>query len=159
MEVSTSKVVGPPLHSERIEEQIGDTVPPFVEDTVEVGILFLRNVSNSALWIKNRLLQRRRTTLNIASKEIPQERLLERIEEQVAGILVPPTMEEIVQSVQIVQERFQQSIEEQMVDHKSWKNSSLPRRLQLLPLIWMLGWRACTHCMTCLWQNALLLNS
>ena len=37
VEVSTSKVVGLLLHSERIEVQIGDIpVPPCVEDTVEV---------------------------------------------------------------------------------------------------------------------------
>ena len=56
------------------------------------------------------------TTQNIANKEIPQERLPERIEEQIVGILVPPTVEEIVESVQNIQERFQQSIEEQIVD-------------------------------------------
>ena len=56
------------------------------------------------------------TTLNIANKEILRERLPERIEEQIVGILVPPTVEQIVESVQIIQERFQQSIEEQSVD-------------------------------------------
>ena len=34
------------------------------------------------------------TTLNIANKEIPHERLPERIEEQIAGIFVPSIVEE-----------------------------------------------------------------
>ena len=45
-------------------------------------------------------------------KEIPQERLPARIEEQIVDILVLPTVEEIAEIVQIIQERFQQSIEE-----------------------------------------------
>ena len=36
-------------------------------------------------------------------------------QQQVAGILVPPAVEEIVEIVPIIQERFQQSIEEQIV--------------------------------------------
>ena len=36
-------------------------------------------------------------------------------QQQVAGILVPPTMEELVEIVPIIQERFQQSTEEQIV--------------------------------------------
>ena len=49
-------------------------------------------------------------------REIPQERLSERIEEQIVATLVPPTMEQIVETVQILHERFQQSIEEEIVD-------------------------------------------
>ena len=55
------------------------------------------------------MLQRRRHRTS-------QERLPERIEEQIVGILVPPTVEEIVESVHNIQECFQQSIEEQIVD-------------------------------------------
>ena len=36
-------------------------------------------------------------------------------QQQVAGILVPPAVEEIVEIVPIIQKRFQQSIEEQIV--------------------------------------------
>ena len=45
-----------------------------------------------------------------------QERLSERIDEQIVATIVPPTMQETVETVQILQERFQQSIEEQIVD-------------------------------------------
>ena len=46
---------------------------------------------------------------------IPRERLSERIEERIVDTLVPPTMEEMVETVHILLERFQQSIEEQIV--------------------------------------------
>ena len=48
--------------------------------------------------------------------QIPHDCLLERIGKQIVDTLAPPTMEEIVETVQILQYRFQQSIEEQIVD-------------------------------------------
>ena len=118
VEVSTSKVVGPLLHSDRIEVQIGDIpVPPFVEDTVE-AVHSLPQECLQQRTVDQEQIVAEDTTLNIANKEIPQERLPERIEEQIVGILVSPTVEEIVESVQIIQERLQQSIEEQIVDDR-----------------------------------------
>ena len=89
-------------------------------------------------------------------KEVPQERLPERIEETIGDILVPPiveenvqvvrslpqdrlqqrtldqvlvlpTVEETVESPQIVQDRVQQSIEEQIVDDPENVDSPVPQ--------------------------------
>ena len=73
--------------------------------------LFLRNVFHSALWIQNRLLQRRLHGTSRTRKSLKNVFL-----NGLRGIPFPPTVEEIVESVQIVQDRVQQSIEEQIVD-------------------------------------------
>ena len=84
VEASVSKVVGPLLHSGRIEVQIGDIpVPPFVEDTVEV-VHSLPQERLQQRTVEQEQIVAEETTLNIASKEIPQERLPERIDWQVA---------------------------------------------------------------------------
>ena len=116
METSALQVVGPLIHSERIEVQIGDIpVPPFVDDTVEVVHSLLQERHQQRTVDPAQIIAEE-TTLNIANNEIPQERLPERIEEQIAGIPFPPTVEEIEESVRIVQERVQLSIDEQVVD-------------------------------------------
>ena len=115
-EVSTSKVAAPLLHFERSEEQIGDIhVLQIVDDTVDV-VQSLPHERLQQRTVDPEQIVAEETTRNIVNKEVPQERLPERIKEQIAGIPFPPTVEEIVESVQIVLERVQQSIEEQIVD-------------------------------------------
>ena len=72
VEASASKVVGPLIHSERIEVQITDIpVPPFVEDTVEV-VYFVPQERLQQRTVDQEQIVAEETTLNIASKEIPR---------------------------------------------------------------------------------------
>ena len=134
-EVSTSKVAAPLFHFERSEEQIGDIhVLQIVDDTVDV-VQSLPQERLQQRTVDPEQIVAEETTRNIANKEVPQERLPERIEEQIAGIPFPPTVEEIVESVQIEQER--ESIEEQIVDAHCATNRGRTARCR--------GAHACHH--------------
>ena len=102
----TSKVVGPRLQSERIEEQIGNIpVSPSVEDTVEV-VLSLPQEQSSTACCRGRDVEHREIsacTRTARVQEIPEIQVTERVQ----VLTLPERIEEVRRKLFVAEETTQ----------------------------------------------------